>query len=304
VSQAAAPDPLPGVPRERHGRATRLIENAHCWVEVLAGGGPRIVGFGLAGGPNVLAETPDVRWDAGHGTFELVGGHRLWFAPESPECSVPDSTGLEMSSIPGGVRLTGAFEAPSGLRKSLEIRLDEAAAALEVRHTLANEGARTLEISPWAITQLRLGGVAAVDLPAPVPEHTMAPGHVLVMWPYSSWGDERLTISARALTVRAIPGVPFKVGCLCTTGEVGYVLDGVLFVKRFEAGVDLPHADMGCNVEIYADQGTIELETLGPLVRLAPGDTAVHVERWSVARVGDLRGDAAHLAELLGPAPR
>jgi len=298
MTLAASPNPLPGVPGERHGRATRLIENAHCWVEVLAGGGPRIVGFGLAGEPNILAETPEVRWDAGHGTFELVGGHRLWFAPESSDCSVPDSTGLEMSPLPGGVRLTGAVEPPTGLRKSIEIVLDASSAALELRHTLANEGARTLEISPWAITQLRLGGVATVELPGPVPEHTMAPGHVVVMWPYGSWADERLTIAARALTVRASPGVPFKVGCLSTKGEVGYLLDDVLLVKRFEAGVDLPHADMGCNVEIYTDQGTIELETLGPLVRLAPGQSTVHVERWSARRVGDHAGDMPTLASL------
>jgi hypothetical protein len=290
MSKAATPDQLPGVPGERYGRATRHIENAHCWVEVLAGGGPRIVGFGLAGGPNILAETPEAGWDAGHGMFEPVGGHRLWFAPETPDCSVPDAIGLEMSAIPGGVRLTGAFQAPSGLRKTLEIRLDADAAALELRHVLANEGARTLDVSPWAITQLRLGGVAAVELPAPRPEHTMAPGHVLVMWPYGSWVDERLTISARALTVLAVPGSAFKVGCLSTTGEVGYLLDDVLFVKRFAPGIDLPHADMGCNVEIYTDQGSIELETLGPLVKLAPGQSAVHVERWSAGRVGEHTG--------------
>ena len=296
MSEAAAPDPLPGVPGERHGRATRLIENTHCWVEVLAGGGPRIVGFGLAGGPNLLAETPESRWDSGHGMFELVGGHRLWFAPESPDCSVPDATGLEMTAIRGGVRLTGAFEPPSGLRKSMEIELDSGSAGLEVRHILVNQGTRTLEISPWAITQLRLGGVAAVELPAAVPYHAVAPNNLLVMWPYGSWADARLAVSEHAVTVRAFPGDPFKLGCLSTTGEVGYVLDGVLFVKRFEAGVDLPHADMGCNVEIYTDKGTLEIETLGPLVSLAPGQSTVHVEHWSASRTGGHGRDAGTLA--------
>ncbi len=286
MSGAAAPELLPGVPGERHGWATRLLANNHCWVEVLAAGGPRIVGFGLAGEPNLLAETPESRWDSGHGMFELVGGHRLWFAPESPDCSVPDSAGLEMSPIRNGLRLTGAFEPPSGLRKSMDIELDPDSPALEVRHILVNQGTRTLDLSPWAITQLRLGGVAAVELPAVVAYHAVAPNNLVVMWPYGSWADQRLTISERAVTVRADPGSPFKLGCLSTTGEVGYALDGVLFVKRIEPGTDMSHADMGCNVEIYTDERTIELETLGPLVSLAPGQSTVHVERWSASRVG------------------
>ena len=299
MSESAVPGPLPGVPGERHGWATRLLENGYCWLEVLAGGGPRIVGFGLAGEPNLLAETPESRWDAGHGMFELVGGHRLWFAPESPDCSVPDATGLEMSSIRGGIRLTGAFEPPSGLRKSMEIELDPGSAAVEVRHILVNQGTRTLELSPWAITQLRLGGVAAVELPAAVPYHAVAPNGLLVMWPYASSADQRLGISEHALTVRALPGDPFKLGCLSATGEVGYALDGVLFLKRFEAGVDLPHADMGCNVEIYADKSTIEIETLGPLVSLAPGQSTIHVERWSASRTG---GPGRAMGPLASPA--
>ena len=299
MSESAVPGPLPGVPGERHGWATRLLENGYCWLEVLAGGGPRIVGFGLAGEPNLLAETPESRWDAGHGMFELVGGHRLWFAPESPDCSVPDATGLEMSSIRGGIRLTGAFEPPSGLRKSMEIELDPGSAAVEVRHILVNQGTRTLELSPWAITQLRLGGVAAVELPAAVPYHAVAPNGLLVMWPYASSADQRLGISEHALTVRALPGDPFKLGCLSATGEVGYALDGVLFLKRFEAGVDLPHADMGCNVEIYADKSTIEIETLGPLVSLAPGQSTIHVERWSARRTG---GPGRAMGPLASPA--
>ena len=304
MTQAAPPNPLPGVPGERHGRATRLIENAHCWVEVLAGGGPRIVGFGLAGEQNLLAETPDVRWDSGHGVFELVGGHRLWFAPETPDCSVPDSAGLEVAAIPGGVSLTGMVESPTGLRKTLDIVLEPGVAAASIRHVLRNAGDRILNISPWPITQLRLGGVAVVELPLASVEHGMTPNQLVVLWPYASWVDERFHLGERAMTVRATPGDPFKVGCLSATGLVGYRLEDMMFVLGIDAAADRPRADMGCNVEIYSDRGTIELETLGPLVRLAPGDTAVHVERWSVARVGDLRGDAAHLAELLGPAPR
>lgn len=298
-TQVASTDGLPGVPGDYHGRPTRRLESAHCWVEVLAGGGPRIVGFGLRGEPNLLSETPQVSWDAGHGLFELLGGHRLWFAPETPECSVPDSTGLTLAAITAraiaadatavaglGIRLVGAVEGPTGLRKTIEVRLDPGSAAVSLRHTFANEGSRIFELSPWPITQLRTGGVATVELPAPIVEHVVKPNQLLVLWPYAAWSDDRLEIGERSLTVTARPGRPFKVGCLSRTGEVGYLREGVLFTKRFDPAADAPHPDLGCNVEIYCDESSIELESLAPLVRLGPGESVSHDERWELRRVG------------------
>jgi hypothetical protein len=300
-----SPDGLPGIPGTCHGRPTRRLDGAACWVEVLAGGGPRILGFGLAGGPNVLAETPDVTWDAGHGRYELLGGHRLWFAPESPDCSVPDSSGLALAGLPTGsaasgsipgFRLVGAVEPPTGLRKEIEVRLDAVAAAAVIRHSLRNEGSRTIELSPWPITQLRLGGVAFAALPLPVREHVMKSDQLVVLWPYSSWSDERLSLSEGLLSVAGRPGSPLKVGCLAISGAAAYLREGVLFVKRFDPRVGVAHADLGCNVEIYADQGTIELESLGPLVRLGPGESTVHEERWEL-HVEDPRAGLEELIE-------
>ncbi len=280
---------VPGTPGEYYGRPTLRLESAHCWIDVLAVGGPRIVGFGLAGGGNVLGESPQASWDHGHGLYELLGGHRLWFAPETRECSVPDSTGLTVAPIADAagpaVRLIGAVEAPTGVRKTVEVRLDPESAAVSIRHTIANEGSGTLELSPWPITRLPLGGVATVELPAPTAEHVLNPNQLLVLWPYATWSDPRLAIGERSLTVTATPGAPFKIGCLSTAGAVSYLREGVLFSKYFDPAVAAPHSDMGCNLEIYCDQGTIELESLGPLVRLAPGDSVTHDERWELRRV-------------------
>ena len=81
-------DGLPGVAGDYYGRATRRLDNGRCWVDVLATGGPRIVGFGLSGRANFLVETPDLGSDAGFGRYEMLGGHRLWFAPETSLSSV------------------------------------------------------------------------------------------------------------------------------------------------------------------------------------------------------------------------
>jgi hypothetical protein len=273
---------LPGIVGELHGRPTRRIETAHCWLEFLSEGGPRIVGFGLAGDANVLAETPNAHWDTGYGMFELVGGHRLWFAPESPECSVPDMSGLTVSLTPLGIRLTGAVQEPTGLCKSIEIGLAPDSAAVRLHHVVANEGERTLELSPWPVTQLRLGGVARVEMPAL--GQGSAPNQLVAMFPYSSWDDERLSIRQRELAVTATPGPPFKIGVLNRTGVVSYEVDGLRFVKRYDPALDRPHPDLGCNLLIYADARTIELESLGTLVRLGPGESVGWDEDWELSR--------------------
>ena len=59
---------------------------------------------------------------------------------------------------------------------------------------------------------------------------------------------------------------------------------------------------MGSNAEVYCDERSLELETLGPLSLLEPGAEAWHEERWQLKRVGAIGTGpeqiAAALAEL------
>ncbi len=40
--------------------------------------------------------------------------------------------------------------------------------------------------------------------------------------------------------------------------------------------------DSGCNFEINCDQCCLELESLGPLCKLVPGETVEHKEEWII----------------------
>ncbi len=51
-------------------------------------------------------------------------------------------------------------------------------------------------------------------------------------------------------------------------------------VKRFAPHADQPHPDFNCNAEVYCNAQFIELETLAPLVKLAPGQAVTHDETW------------------------
>jgi hypothetical protein len=279
-----------GAGSDYHGHPTRRLANDHLWVDVLAKAGPRIIRLGLAGSSrNLLAETPDLGWETPHGRYELLGGHRLWFAPEDPDrVAVPDGHGLTLDIEPGGLRLTGAAEAPTGLVRSMTLALSPNAAAFELRHELRNVSAASIELAPWSITQLPLGGKVLLPQAAATPGHHVHPNRSLVLWPYTSWEDARLQPRNGLLLVEAVAGPALKVGYFSEGGWVAYARDGAVLVRRFEPIRGADHADLGCNVEVFVGGRFLELEILGPLTELAPGCTVSLVETWYVERIDPL----------------
>jgi hypothetical protein len=286
-------------PGDFHGRPTLRMTNGAITVEMLATAGPRIVGLRRDGAPaNLLAETPDLGWETALGRYELVGGHRLWLAPEDSEhAAIPDSNGLEVDTLPDGVRLTGARESPTGCVRSIEVRLDPVLPSLSVLHRVHNRGQRPLELAPWSITQLPLGGRALLPLRRAVAGHETRPNRAIVLWPYSSLDDPRLGVRDGLVTVDAIAGADLKVGCLDDSGWVAYVRDGIAMVRRFEPVPLEAHPDLGCTVETYCGSRYIELEVLGPMGVLAPGASTTLLERWEVRDVP--AGDAMRLRDAL-----
>lgn len=270
-----------------HGWPTRRLANQWLWLDVLASAGPRIVRLGLAGSSrNLLAETPGVGWDTPYGRYDLFGGHRLWFAPEDPDrVAVPDGNGLVLRNELDGLRLTGAAEPQTGLVRSVSVRLLPGRASVELCHELRNVSATQLELAPWAITQLPLGGTVLMPQPEPTQGHHVRPNRMLVLWPYSSWEDRRFRPIDGLLTLDAVTGPSFKLGTYNEAGWVAYVRGGTVLVRRFEPQAGQPHPDLGCNVEVFVGGAFLELEVLGSLVRLEPGATATLVELWELDTV-------------------
>jgi hypothetical protein len=269
-----------------YGLPTCIMCNRHLRLEFLAEAGPRIVRLMLAGSSeNLLAEVPDMHWTTPNGEYYVRGGHRLWHAPEAiPRSSVPDNDGLTIEERDGAVHLSQPPEPVTAIRKSIEIRLDEERPAVTVSHELRNGGAWPIELAPWAITQLPLGGVAILPQPrGPMDDDGVMPNRHLVLWPYTRWQDPRLVLDDEHVLVEARPEPSaFKIGYMNHHGWVGYLRAGVLFVKRFQPQPRAWHADLGCNAEVYCSDRYIELETLGPLSRLEPGQSVTHVETWEL----------------------
>jgi hypothetical protein len=269
-----------------HGLPTRTLSNAYLRLDYLAEAGPRLVRLVVAGSArqeNMLAETPGISWPTPYGDYFLRGGHRLWHAPEgTPRSSIPDTSGLQVEDLPGGVRLSQPTETATGIAKAMEIRLCPDRPALTLTHSLQNNNLWAVEIAPWAITQLVLGGVALLpQTPGPVDLTGLHPNRHFALWPYTSMNDPRLEFYDDVCLVHGRPRLPaFKMGYENRQGWVAYGRDDVVLVKRFCPEPARPHPDYGCNVEVYVNDTHLELELLGPLCRLEPGQAARHVERW------------------------
>jgi hypothetical protein len=266
-----------------YGQPIRKLTSKSLELECLATAGPRIVRLSYNGSANLFAEVPEISTSTPFGDYRFLGGHRLWYAPEAmPRSYIPDNDGLVVSEIPGGLILDGKTETASGIHKRIEVQLNPERTEVDLVHVLINDGIWEVELAPWAISMFRLGGVAILPIRSSTILQGLLPDRHLSLWPYSQVHDPRLHWDDEFILINPAPEMPpFKIGAFNNSGWVAYWLDGILFRKSFAVYPDQPHADFGCNAEIYCNTRFIELESLSPLTKLAPGQSIRYSENWS-----------------------
>lgn len=266
-----------------HGYPTRRLSSRQIDLEFLTTAGPRIVRLSYKGSPNLFAELPENAIATPYGEYRYLGGHRLWHAPEAmPRSYIPDNDGLTTTDLPEGVLLEGKTERATGIRKRIEVCLKQDRPAVELTHTLTNEGIWDIELAPWALTMCRLGGTVILPIRAENPElNSLLPDRHLSLWPYSQIDDPRLQLSDDFILLKPRPNFPpFKIGAANPRGWIAYWLDGVLFRVSFDVYPDRVYPDGGCTTESYCDHEFVEMESLGPLTKLSPGNSVSHIETW------------------------
>ena len=248
---------------------------------ITAAVGPRIIRLGFVGGPNEFAELPRHSIPTMSGEWRLYGGHRFWHSPESnPRSYYPDNDPIEVEVGGDYVEARQPVEPPTGMRKTLRITVCDG--FFDVDHVLANEGPWPVEAAPWAISVMAPGGVALLPQAMARDPANLLPNRLLSIWPYTDLRDARLRPGADLIRLYqdSSATAPIKIGINNDRGWAAYANGGRLFTKRFTLDPSGVYPDFGCTVESYTNADMLELESLGPLVLLEPGDATYHTERW------------------------
>jgi hypothetical protein len=257
-------------------------------VELIVTGdvGPRIIRFGFVGGQNLLKEFPEQLGKSREEKFQLRGGDRVWKAPEDPIATwAPDNVPVEVNVTPTGLTAREPVEPLTQLQKEISVEMAAAGTAVTVTHRIYNKGLFTLEFAPWALTMMAQGGVAITGFP-PRGKHpeVLEATNPLTMWAYTNLSDKRWTFTKKYMMLRQDPhkSDPQKLGLYNPHTWAAYLLNGDLFLKQYTPGPAALHPDFGCSFETFTNNEFLEIETVGPMSKVAPNASVTHVEHWSL----------------------
>jgi hypothetical protein len=264
------------------------ISNGEVELIVTGDVGPRIIRFAFVGGQNLFKEFPEQLGKSGEEKFQLRGGDRVWKAPEDPIATwTPDNVALEIQVTPSGLVAREPIEPLTKLQKEIEVNLSSSGSNVRVSHRITNHSLFPLEFAPWALTMMAPGGMAISGFP-PRGRHpvNLDATNPLVMWAYTNLADPRWKFTKKYLTLRqdANNKDAQKLGLFNTDTWAAYLLNGEAFVKRSKADPTKVYPDFGCSFETFTNEEFLEIETLGPMTRLLPGQTVELVEEWGLFR--------------------
>ncbi len=252
--------------------------------------GPRVIYYGFCGGTNILGELPaSDAVKSEFGEWHPFGGHRLWAAPEAmPRSYWPDNGPVKAESITdSSVRFTPALETGTSLQKEITVTLSPIGTEVNVLHSITNKSIWQVDLACWALTIMN-GGGTTVFPQEPFKPHgeVLLPARPMVLWNYTDMSDPRWTFGKKYVRLRTDAARDFaqKAGAAVKEGWAAYLRDGLLFVKRFPYQDGATYPDYGCNFETFTKGTFMEIESVGPLTKLDPNETATHVERWSLFR--------------------
>jgi hypothetical protein len=173
----------------------------------------------------------------------------------------------------GAVVLSSALDEVTGLRCRREISLAPGRAEMVVRTEYRKVAGDPVVVSPWVITQLR----NPLLLAAPLPPETALDGG----WVVLSGNPRGVAAKAGVVTWTRHPAESAKIGMdgsrLVWVGAAQVL---TIDCERV-AGADYP--DKGTSTQFYTNAGAqdyVELETLGPLVTLRPGESCAAVNHY------------------------
>ena len=286
---AAEPKPPGAATIDFHGYSNCiLLDNGTTRVVLCPAAGGRVLEYSWKG-TNALyldASQGGRVYEEGQPTFGPSGG-RFDIGPENvipkhPKLWIGKWTG-EITG-PLAARMTSLEDSATGTQLVREFRLDRSSSHLSCKQTIKNISKETKAWCHWSRTFAEGGGICLI----PLTEGSRFPNQYVMYEPDSLINvrpeDANIRIRDGFLEITGTPKYP-KLGMDSYAGWFGYLMkNDLLFVKRFPTYPDRVYNEMaGLTISIwYYKRQMCELEPIGPMERLAPGESASFTEQWQL----------------------
>lgn len=285
--------PITIVKEDFHGWPNSYrLSNGLVEARVVTDVGPRIISFAAVGGDSVLYVRKNELGRQGEPGWTSRGGWRLWIAPETTATTyVPDNSACNAEVVGDALVVTGPDQPAAGIRKQIEVTLRSGAPALRIVSRIKNIADKPLTYAAWSLPQLRPRGRALIPLDVG-PLTAFDAVRRLILWSYAEHDDPRYRFGDRLVQIdhaRVQPAPPkqngrrddeSKIGVDSAQGWAAYLLGDEMFLKRFPHSPGAMYPDGGSTIEVYSSHEFLELENLGPLTTIAPGEEIVLAEDW------------------------
>jgi hypothetical protein len=265
---------------ELKNETTRVVLGHH------AGG--RVLEYSLNGTNAILLDPEQAGWVWDGKTRIGPTGGRFDIGPEN---LIPKRNALWLGPWgaeilgPGKARMTSVRDEATGTQLIRDFELDDNSSRLSVAQTITNISDDVTRWCHWSRTFSTGHGICVVPIDdrTKFPEGYImyGPGRVMDYRP----GDPSIIRDGEYLVVRDTPLRP-KLGMDSYVGWFAYLTtDDLLFVKQYPTFPDRVYNEMaGLTISIwYKEDQMCELEPIGPMEELNPGESASFTETWTLA---------------------
>jgi hypothetical protein len=223
----------------------------------------------------------DKAWPAPEGSWPQITGRKSWRPPPAFD-GMPAEARMEG----GEVLLTSPPDPHFGIRVRRRVRLEPGQPTMSITTTFERLSGQPLDVSVWVVTQLK----EPLRLFAPVPARSRFElGYTLISKeppPDLQRADGLISLSRNSKAAH----------------KIGADGDSLLWVgEKFALRIDAPrvagaaYPDQGSSLEIYTNPDPlkyIELETLGPLQPMKPGDRIERTNAYTLLRRAETSPEA------------
>ena len=181
------------------------------------------------------------------------------------------------------LKLIQPTETATGIQKEIEVTLDAQRNSVTVRHQLANKNPWPVELAPWALTVMQGPGRAILPQEPSSNDCCRSARGLVGLHQYGrSTMEMGREIHPTRLQPRRHDGAENRPGQQTGMGRLLSRRTGLSQARRLRSRRGLSRFWLQRRMLHNGDM--LEVESLGPLTKLAPNATVEHVERWYLCR--------------------